>query len=138
MQMVSTEHYWSHIVYLVVKSASMATRGSKNPAARFYEKKFRFFFKFHRTSDMHMGTPALSNHAYDLYGTFISLGGFCKVNKSAWIATGVVKIPGARFYEKEVPIVFKIHRTGDIHMGTLAQPKRANCLYKTFFNQGNV
>ena len=42
------------------------------------------------------------------------------VNKIAGMATGDRKNPGARFYEKEVLIVLKIHRTSDIHMGTVA------------------
>ena len=109
----------------------METGGIKNPGPRFSNERSRFL-EFHWTSDTPNGTVALSNHAYGLYGTFISLGGICNIQKSASMATGGRKIPGARFYEKDVLIFLKNHRTSDTHTGTLAQSNRANGLYKTF------
>ena len=58
----------------------MAARGPKIPGARLSEKKCRDFFEIHRTSETSMGSVALANHAYGLYGTFTSLINFYKVN----------------------------------------------------------
>ena len=57
----------------------MAARGSKIPGARLSEKNADFF-EIHRTSDSSLGSAALPNHAYGLYGTFTSKSGVYKVN----------------------------------------------------------
>ena len=46
----------------------------------FPKKKCPDFFEIHRTSETSMGTSALGNHAYGLYGTFTSQINFYKVN----------------------------------------------------------
>ena len=46
----------------------------------FPKKKCLDFFEIHRTSETSMGSVALANHAYGLYGTFTSHISFCKVN----------------------------------------------------------
>ena len=43
-------------------------------------KKKSRFFEIHRTSDTSMGSIALTNHAYGLYGISTSQGSVCKVN----------------------------------------------------------
>ena len=45
----------------------MAARSPKNPGERFSEKN-PDFFEIHRTSDNSVGSAALPNHAYGLYG----------------------------------------------------------------------
>ena len=46
----------------------------------FTKKKCPDFFEIHRTSETSMGSAALENHAYGLYGTFTSQLNFYKVN----------------------------------------------------------
>ena len=43
-------------------------------------KKKSWFFEIHRTSDTSMGSVALINHAYGLYGISTSQISVCKVN----------------------------------------------------------
>ena len=43
-------------------------------------KKISWFFEIHRTSDTSMGSVALTNHAFGLYGIFTSQSSACKVN----------------------------------------------------------
>ena len=45
-----------------------------------FPKKNVLIFEIHRTSETSMGSVALANHAYGLYGTFNSHINFCKVN----------------------------------------------------------
>ena len=45
----------------------MAARGPEIPGVRFSEKN-PDFFEIHRTSDNSVGSAALLNHAYGLYG----------------------------------------------------------------------
>ena len=46
----------------------------------FPKKILIFFFEIHRTSDNSIGSVALRNHAYGLYGTSTSQSSVCKVN----------------------------------------------------------
>ena len=55
--------------------------GAPNPREHdFPKKKCPDFFEIHRTSETSMGSVALANHGYGLYGTFTSHINFCKVN----------------------------------------------------------
>ena len=63
-----------------IKVLGWQSGAPKIPRARFSEKKCPDFFEIHRTSDTSMGSVALGNHAYGLYGTFTSQIIFCKVN----------------------------------------------------------
>ena len=46
----------------------------------FPKKNVLIFFEIHRTSETSMGSVALGNHAYGLYGTFTSQINSYKVN----------------------------------------------------------
>ena len=48
-----------------------------------------------------MGSAALPNHAFGLYGSLTSQSSVYKVNESARIAARGPKIPGARFSGKK-------------------------------------
>ena len=45
-----------------------------------FPKKNADFFEIHRTSDSSVGSTAIPNHAYGLYGTFTSKSSVYKVN----------------------------------------------------------
>ena len=45
-----------------------------------FPKKMLIFFEIHRTRDSSVGSAALPNHAYGLYGTFTSKSSVYKVN----------------------------------------------------------
>ena len=63
-----------HINFCEVhKSAWMANGGRKKREQDFPKNK-SWFFEFHRTSDTHMCTLALSNRAYCLYKLFFNQG----------------------------------------------------------------
>ena len=100
---------------------------AKSQEHDFRKKRSYIFFKIHRTSDIHMGTAAPLNHASGLYGTYISRGSVCKFNKSAWMATGGRKNPGARF-SNESSRVFKTHWTSDTPKSPIALSNQAHGL----------
>ena len=85
------------------KSVWIAGSGRKFPGAQFPEKEV-LIFEFHWTIDSPMGTAALSNHSYSLYGTFNRQGKVSKVNQRVWLATRSCKNPGVQFSEKAVVI----------------------------------
>ena len=62
--------------------------GTANFRDHEFPKKTPWLFGILRTSYNPMGNFAPCNHAYGLYGTFFSLGGICKINKSDWMVTG--------------------------------------------------
>ena len=107
MHMVSTESLLARAVFArSIKSAWVAARGPKIPGARFSEKK-RPFFEIHRTSETSMGSVALGNHGYGLYGTFTSHINFWRSIKVLGWQSGAPKLPRARFSEKNVLIFLK-------------------------------
>ena len=57
----------------------MAARRPKIPGTRLSEKTADFF-EIHRTSDSSVGSAALLNHAYGLYGIFTSNSSVYKDN----------------------------------------------------------
>ena len=81
MDMVSTEPLLATSIFArSIKVLGWQSGAPKIPGARFSERKCPEFFEIHRTSDTSMGSVALENHAYGLYGTFTSQIIFCKVN----------------------------------------------------------
>ena len=81
MHMVFTESLLAISVFSrSIKVLGWQSGAPKIPGARFSEKKCPDFFEIHRTSETSMGSVALRNHAYGLYGTFTSHINFRKVN----------------------------------------------------------
>ena len=84
MHMVFTEFLLARAVI----ARSIKVLGWQPGAPKFREhnfpkkkkKKRPDFFEIHRTSDTSMGSVALCNHAYGLYGTFTIQSSDCKVN----------------------------------------------------------
>ena len=68
----------------VNKSAWMATEGRKTPGAGFSKKRSQFS-EIPCASGTSLGTAALSNCPYGLYGMFTNQNQICKVNRSPWM-----------------------------------------------------
>ena len=81
MHMVSAESLLARAVFArSIKVLGWQPLAPKSREHDFPKKKCPDFFEIHRTSETSMGSVALANHAYGLYGTFNSHINFCKVN----------------------------------------------------------
>ena len=63
-----------------IKVSGWQPGAPKSREHEFPEKNVLIFFENHRTSETSMGSAALGNHAYGLYGSFTSHINFYKVN----------------------------------------------------------
>ena len=86
----------------------------------FPKKKCPDFFENHRTSETSMGSAALGNHAYGLYGPLPARAVFTRSIKVFRWQPGAPKSREHDFPKKKKRPTFEIHRTSDASLGSLA------------------
>ena len=125
--MVSTEPLLARAVFArLIKVLGWQPVTPKFREYEFPNKRF-WFFEINLTSDTHIGTVALSNHAYGLYGTCNSQCSVFKVSKAASRSSKAWKIMKSFFLFYNIVHLSKIYHSSASLNGVLAVSTTVPC-----------
>ena len=85
----------------------------------FPKKKSCFFFEIHRTINTSIGSAALPNHEFGLYGSLTSQS-IVQSQLKCLVGSQGPQNHGSTIFRKKRPFFFEFHRTSDTSMGSVS------------------
>ena len=120
MQMVFTESLLSRAVFATSINVLGWQPGAPKSREHDFPKKKSCFFEIHRTINTSIGSAALPNHAFGLYGSLTSQSIVQSQLKCLVGSQGPQNHGSTIFRKKKTSFFFEFHRTSDTSMGSVS------------------